>query len=86
MNDPKIVPPPRETIDTSMESLIHWFKIYTEGFRPPVGEAYVARGVAEGRARVLFCERRHEPPVSDAHTRAQFYEPAGAGERWRSGA
>ena len=38
--DRKISPPPRQEIDSSMESLIHHFKLYTEGFRPPVGEAY----------------------------------------------
>ena len=40
-NDRKIVPPPRAELDTSMESLIHHFKLYTEGYHPPVGEAYV---------------------------------------------
>ncbi|MGV3616065.1 MAG: NADH dehydrogenase (quinone) subunit D [Fimbriimonas sp.] len=38
--DRKIVPPPRQEIDSSMESLIHHFKLFTEGFHPPVGEAY----------------------------------------------
>lgn len=41
-SDRKIAPPPREELDTSMESLIHHFKLYTEGYRPPVGEAYAA--------------------------------------------
>ncbi|MCX7800659.1 MAG: NADH dehydrogenase (quinone) subunit D [Fimbriimonadales bacterium] len=41
-SDRKIAPPPRHELDTSMESLIHHFKLYTEGFRPPVGEAYAA--------------------------------------------
>ena len=41
-SDRKIAPPPREELDTSMESLIHHFKLYTEGFHPPVGEAYAA--------------------------------------------
>ncbi|RYG22139.1 NADH dehydrogenase (quinone) subunit D [bacterium] len=41
-NDRKIVPPPRSELDTSMESLIHHFKLYTEGYHPPVGEAYTA--------------------------------------------
>jgi NADH-quinone oxidoreductase subunit D len=39
-SDRKIVPPPRSELDTSMESLIHHFKLFTEGFHPPVGEAY----------------------------------------------
>ena len=38
--DRKIVPPPREELDNSMESVIHHFKLWTEGFHPPVGEVY----------------------------------------------
>lgn len=38
--DRKIAPPPREELDSSMESVIHHFKLWTEGYRPPVGEAY----------------------------------------------
>jgi NADH-quinone oxidoreductase subunit D len=41
-DDRKIAPPPRARIDESMEALIHHFKIYTEGFQVPEGEAYVA--------------------------------------------
>jgi len=40
--DKKVTPPPRARIDESMEALIHHFKIYTEGFRVPPGETYVA--------------------------------------------
>jgi NADH-quinone oxidoreductase subunit D len=39
--DKKITPPPRSRIDESMEALIHHFKLYTEGFRVPPGDAYV---------------------------------------------
>ncbi|HEX6394824.1 MAG TPA: NADH dehydrogenase (quinone) subunit D [Acidimicrobiales bacterium] len=39
--DKKVTPPPRNRIDESMEALIHHFKLYTEGFRVPAGEAYV---------------------------------------------
>ncbi len=38
--DRKIAPPPRQELDNSMESVIHHFKLYTEGFRAPAGEAY----------------------------------------------
>ena len=41
VDDRKIVPPPRSELDSSMESVIHHFKLWTEGFRPPMGEAYV---------------------------------------------
>ena len=40
MQDRKVTPPPRARIDESMEALIHHFKIFTEGFRVPAGEAY----------------------------------------------
>jgi NADH-quinone oxidoreductase subunit D len=42
IQDKKITPPPRIRIDESMEALIHHFKIYTEGFKVPEGEVYVA--------------------------------------------
>jgi NADH-quinone oxidoreductase subunit D len=37
----KVMPPPREELGRSMEALIHHFKLFTEGIRPPAGEAYV---------------------------------------------
>jgi NADH-quinone oxidoreductase subunit D len=40
VDDRKVVLPPREELHTSMESLIHHFKIVTEGFRVPEGEVY----------------------------------------------
>jgi NADH-quinone oxidoreductase subunit D len=39
---PGIVPPAREKMKTEMEALIYHFKIFTEGFAPPPGEAFVA--------------------------------------------
>jgi len=42
VDDRKIVLPPREELHTSMESLIHHFKLVTEGYRVPEGEVYVA--------------------------------------------
>ena len=39
---PGIVPPEREKMKTEMEALIYHFKIFTEGFSPPPGEAFVA--------------------------------------------
>jgi NADH-quinone oxidoreductase subunit D len=41
VHDPKIVPPPRWQITGSMEALIHHFKLYTEGYRPPAGEVFL---------------------------------------------
>src|SRR4029077_15166477 len=39
-DDRKVVLPPREELHTSMESLIHHFKIVTEGYMVPEGEVY----------------------------------------------
>jgi NADH-quinone oxidoreductase subunit D len=40
IDDRKVVLPPRDELHTSMESLIHHFKIVTEGYRVPEGEVY----------------------------------------------
>jgi NADH-quinone oxidoreductase subunit D len=41
-SDRKVAPPPKSEITHSMESLIHHFKLWTEGFKPPRGDAYVS--------------------------------------------
>jgi NADH-quinone oxidoreductase subunit D len=68
IQDRKITPPPRARIDESMEALIHHFKVFTEGFRVPEGEVYVAiespRGelgcylVSDGTAKPYRCHIR----------------------------
>jgi NADH-quinone oxidoreductase subunit D len=50
--DRKVMPPPREELAKSMEAVIHHFKLWTEGLRPPVGEAYV--GVESPRGELGF--------------------------------
>jgi NADH-quinone oxidoreductase subunit D len=42
VQDRKVTPPPRARIDESMEALIHHFKLFTEGFKVPPGETYIA--------------------------------------------
>jgi NADH-quinone oxidoreductase subunit D len=51
-DDRKVVLPPRHELHTSMESVIHHFKLVTEGFRVPAGEVYVA---VEGPRGELGC-------------------------------
>ena len=51
-DDRKVVLPPRHELHTSMESLIHHFKLVTEGFRVPAGEVYTA---IEGPRGELGC-------------------------------
>jgi NADH-quinone oxidoreductase subunit D len=41
-NNRKYVPPPRSELGTSMEAVIHHFKLWTEGFDLPKGSVYVA--------------------------------------------
>jgi NADH-quinone oxidoreductase subunit D len=38
----KVAPPDRESMKTNMEDMIHHFKLFTEGFHMPAGEAYAA--------------------------------------------
>jgi NADH-quinone oxidoreductase subunit D len=47
-DDRKVVLPPRHELHTSMESLIHHFKLVTEGYTVPEGEVYVAIESARG--------------------------------------
>ncbi|HEU0167330.1 MAG TPA: NADH dehydrogenase (quinone) subunit D [Chloroflexota bacterium] len=67
-SDRKVMPPPREELGRSMEAVIHHFKIFTEGLRPPAGEAYVGiespRGelgffiVSDGTGKPVRCHER----------------------------
>ena len=40
--DPKVMPPPRAELNRSMEAVIHHFKLVTQGYTVPRGEAYAA--------------------------------------------
>ncbi|MDQ3877295.1 MAG: NADH dehydrogenase (quinone) subunit D [Actinomycetota bacterium] len=40
--DPKLTPPPRRELNRSMEAVIHHFKLMTQGYAVPAGEAYRA--------------------------------------------
>jgi NADH-quinone oxidoreductase subunit D len=52
--DNKIVPPKRADMKRSMESLIHHFKLYTEGFHVPAGEVYAAVEAPKGEFSVYL--------------------------------
>src|SRR5207244_1119928 len=54
-DDRKVVLPPREELHTSMESLIHHFKLVTEGFRVPEGEVYVVVESPRGEFGCYLC-------------------------------
>jgi len=48
VDDHKITPPSREDMKDDMEALIHHFKLFTEGYCPPPGEAYAAVEAPKG--------------------------------------
>ena len=52
--DPRVVPPKREIMKESMESLINHFKLFTEGFHVPPGETYTAVEAPKGEFGVLL--------------------------------
>ncbi len=52
--DRKISPPPRLEMKHSMEALIHHFKLYTEGYSVPAGEAYAAVEAPKGEFGVYL--------------------------------
>jgi len=53
-DDHKIAPPRRGEMKRSMEALIHHFKLYTEGYRPPEGEVYAAVEAPKGEFGVYL--------------------------------
>ena len=70
--DRKVSPPPRRRIDESMEALIHHFKIYTEGFKVPAGETYVAIESPRGELGCYLVSDGGGMPLR-MHTRAPSF-------------
>jgi NADH-quinone oxidoreductase subunit D len=54
VDDYKVVPPPRVKMKTSMEALIHHFKLYTEGYHVPKGETYTIVEAPKGEFGVYL--------------------------------
>ena len=83
-DDRKVGPPKRAEMKQSMESLIHHFKLYTEGFHVPAGEVYVAtespKGefgvylVADGTNKPYRCKIR---PTAFSHLQAMDFMSKG---------
>ena len=76
--DRKVALPPRHELATSMEALIHHFKLVTEGFRVPPGEVYYPIEAPARRARLLRALRRLVEAGARAHARPELRQPAGA--------
>jgi NADH-quinone oxidoreductase subunit D len=54
VDDRKVSPPPRADMKRSMESLIHHFKLFTEGYHVPAGETYTAVEAPKGEFAVYL--------------------------------
>ncbi|MBT0669719.1 NADH-quinone oxidoreductase subunit D [Novosphingobium profundi] len=78
--DRKVGPPKRAEMKSSMESLIHHFKLYTEGFHVPAGEVYVATESPKGEFGVyLVSDGSNKPyrckirPTAFSHLQAMDF-------------
>jgi len=78
--DGKVSPPKRAEMKRSMESLIHHFKLYTEGFHVPAGEVYVATESPKGEFGVyLVSDGTNKPyrckirPTAFSHLQAMDF-------------
>lgn len=72
VDDRKVTPPPRARIDESMEALIHHFKLFTEGFKVPAGETYVAVESPRGELGCYLVSDGEARPYR-MHTRAPSF-------------
>ena len=68
----KLSPPKRSEMKTSMEALIHHFKLYTEGFHVPAGEVYAAVEAPKGEFGVFLVSDGSNKPYR-AKIRAPGY-------------
>ena len=68
----KVAPPPKQELQISMESLIHHFKLWTEGFKPPVGSAYGAVESPRGELGFLVSSNGTNRPHR-VHVRAPSF-------------
>lgn len=83
-DDRKVAPPKRGEMKQSMESLIHHFKLYTEGFHVPAGEVYVATESPKGEFGVyLVSDGSNKPyrckirPTAFSHLQAMDFMTKG---------
>jgi NADH-quinone oxidoreductase subunit D len=72
-NNRKFVPPPRSELSTSMEAVIHHFKLWTEGFDLPKGAVYVAAESPRGVLGV-FLESDGGPKPYRVHWRTPSFD------------
>ena len=81
-DDRKVALPPRHELATSMEALIHHFKLVTEGIRVPPGEVYYPIESPARRARLLRALRRLGEARARAHARPLASSTCRPRRRW----
>ncbi len=75
-NNRKFVPPPRAELGTSMEAVIHHFKLWTEGFQAPEGGVYVAVESPRGELGVYLEGDGGPRPLPRPFPHALLHQPA----------
>lgn len=78
VDDHKIVAPPRASMKESMESLIHHFKLFSEGFSVPPGETYTAIEAPKGEMGVYVVSNGSNRPYRCSISAPGFRHLAGA--------
>ena len=74
---PQVIPPPKPKVMRDMESLIHHFIIFTQGFRPPKGETYCAIEAPKGELGFFLISDGSSRPYR-LHIRAPSFIHMGA--------
>jgi len=77
VDDAKLVPPRRAEMKSSMEALIHHFKLYTEGFQVPPGTTYTAIEAPKGEFGVYLVSDGSSKPYRCKIRAPGFYHLAG---------
>uniref|UniRef100_A0A8B9T1G7 NADH dehydrogenase [ubiquinone] iron-sulfur protein 2, mitochondrial n=1 Tax=Anas platyrhynchos TaxID=8839 RepID=A0A8B9T1G7_ANAPL len=80
VDDAKISPPKRAEMKTSMESLIHHFKLYTEGYQVPPGATYTAVEAPKGEFGVYLVSDWQQPPLPLQDQGARLRPPGRPGQ------
>jgi NADH-quinone oxidoreductase subunit C/D len=74
---PQVIPPPKEKVMRDMESLIHHFIIFTQGFKTPKGETYCATEAPKGELGFFIISDGSSRPYR-LHIRAPSFIHMGA--------
>jgi len=73
LDNHKIVPPRREVMKRDMESLIHHFKLFTEGYSVPEGEVYAAVEAPKGEFGCYLISDGANKPIASRSARPAFH-------------